>query len=75
MGWNWVGDPTEDSQGAARRLDYNILPYMEFKDVHDMGKGAGTAAKLVALAQMSQTVVPTFIAVASRAALYPFTIR
>ena len=75
-GWNWVGDPDRGFDKAQPGgWTYNLLPYIEFNYVHEMGKGpVGSAEKLEGLARMSQTLVPAFICPSRRAAaLYPFT--
>jgi prepilin-type N-terminal cleavage/methylation domain-containing protein/prepilin-type processing-associated H-X9-DG protein len=46
-GWGWVGDP---DRGIGIRQPggwiYNILPYIDQNDLHDMGKGLSAANKL-----------------------------
>jgi hypothetical protein len=74
-GWSyfWVGDP---DRGYTRAQPggwiYNILPFMEFKSVHDMGAGMSLTAKKPLLAQAAATLIPTICCPSRRPAkLYP----
>ena len=74
-GWSyyWSGDP---DRGYTRAQPggwiYNILPFMEYKSVHDLGAGLSLAAKRPLLAQIAATVIPTIICPSRRPAkLYP----
>jgi prepilin-type N-terminal cleavage/methylation domain-containing protein len=55
-GWCWVGDP---DYGFTKRQPggwiYNLLPYLEQPDLHDLGKGQTGAAKGDAAIQMVRT--------------------
>jgi prepilin-type N-terminal cleavage/methylation domain-containing protein len=55
-GWNWVGDP---DYGFAERQPggwvYNLLPYMEMGDLHDLAKGQTGTAKGQAAITMVRT--------------------
>ena len=59
-GWRWTGDP---DQGFGKTQPggwiYNLLPYMERSDVHDMGAGMDKARKHAAAAVMNATPVST----------------
>jgi prepilin-type N-terminal cleavage/methylation domain-containing protein len=71
--WYWVGDP---DRGFGRAQPggwiYNILPFMEYKSVHDLGTGLSQSAKMPLLAQAAATVIPTIICPSRRPAkLYP----
>jgi prepilin-type N-terminal cleavage/methylation domain-containing protein/prepilin-type processing-associated H-X9-DG protein len=61
-GFNWVGDPDRGYRRAQPGgWIYNILEYLELKQVHDMGKGRGSLAsssKIAAATQMIQMLLP-----------------
>jgi prepilin-type processing-associated H-X9-DG protein len=67
-GWSyvWVGDP---DRGFTRKQPggwiYNILPYMEYEAIHDMGKGLPIAGKKVQLTEAAKTPL-TFLSCPSR---------
>jgi prepilin-type N-terminal cleavage/methylation domain-containing protein/prepilin-type processing-associated H-X9-DG protein len=72
-GWMWTGDP---DRGFGLRQPggwiYNLLPFMEQQQVHDMGSGAPTADKAVAAAQMNAIPVAEFNCPSRRAPIvYP----
>ena len=72
-GWRWTGDP---DQGFGKTQPggwiYNLLPYMERSDVHDMGAGMDKARKHAAAAVMNATPVSTFNCPSRRPAIaYP----
>jgi prepilin-type N-terminal cleavage/methylation domain-containing protein/prepilin-type processing-associated H-X9-DG protein len=67
-GWSyvWVGDP---DRGFTRRQPggwiYNILPFMEYEAIHDMGKGLPIAEKKVQLTEAAKAPL-TFLSCPSR---------
>jgi prepilin-type N-terminal cleavage/methylation domain-containing protein len=74
-GWNWVGDPNRGyGKGQPGGWTYNILPFMEFRALHDRGAGtgSGTAAQKAAATEMTHTPIPNFLCPSRRAVkLYP----
>ncbi len=62
-GWSyrWVGDP---NRGFGKKQPggwgYNLLPYIEQADLHDLGKGLPEADRRKLGAQMFATAVPVF---------------
>ena len=60
-GYNWIGDA---GRGFGRRQPggffYNILPFMEYKNVHDMAKNTNTAAGKSAAKNMLSIPMGTF---------------
>ena len=60
-GWRWVGDPDQgfDKEQPGGWI-YNLLPYMERGDIHDMGAGMEDPLKRVAAVEMIATPVSTF---------------
>ncbi len=73
-GWRWVGDP--DRGNAASQPGgwaYNILPYMEQSNLHNMGMGQQPADKLNAAAKMIAVPMAEFICPTRRPAeVYPY---
>jgi prepilin-type N-terminal cleavage/methylation domain-containing protein/prepilin-type processing-associated H-X9-DG protein len=72
-GWNWIGDP---NMGFDNRQPggwvFNMLPFMEGKNIYDMGAGQTGATLRASLAKMNQTPVPTMHCPSRRKAiLYP----
>jgi prepilin-type N-terminal cleavage/methylation domain-containing protein/prepilin-type processing-associated H-X9-DG protein len=61
-GWQWAGDP-DRGYGASQPggWHYNILPFMENKDLHDMGAGHDKATTMAMGLLRSATPVPTFL--------------
>lgn len=77
-GWRWIGDP---DLGFGKRQPggwvYNILPFIEMKSVHDMGKGLsyGLANKKNAERAIYETPIALFNCPTARAVkLYPWTL-
>ena len=68
-GWHWCGDP---DRGFGDRQPggwlYNILPYMELNDIHEMGSGESQAMKLIAGGERNQIPISTFNCPSRRAA-------
>ncbi|MBN2292110.1 MAG: DUF1559 domain-containing protein [Pirellulales bacterium] len=60
-GWRWTGDP---DQGFGKEQPggwiYNLLPFMERNEIHDMGAGMPDAQKWAAAAVMNAMPVNTF---------------
>jgi prepilin-type N-terminal cleavage/methylation domain-containing protein/prepilin-type processing-associated H-X9-DG protein len=74
-GWGngWIGDP---DRGFSKRQPggwcYNILPGLELRSVHDMGKGSPTATKMTLANQLARTPLEVFNCPTRRASrLYP----
>ena len=60
-GYNWVGDPDRGlDRGQPGGFFYNILPFMEWKGIHDMPKVADTAQKKHLSAVMIATPLSVF---------------
>jgi prepilin-type N-terminal cleavage/methylation domain-containing protein/prepilin-type processing-associated H-X9-DG protein len=74
-GWNWVGDPNRGfDKGQPGGWAYNILPFIEYNQLHDLGLGntAGDPEQKKAADELCQTTVPTFSCPSRRACkLYP----
>ena len=71
--WYWMADP---DQGFGKMQPggwaYNILPYIEAKNLHDMAKSQSLADKRKTLATMGQTPLAIFYCPTRRAAVvYP----
>src|SRR5271157_2312254 len=62
-GWSWVGDPNRGfGRDQTGGWAYNVLPYIEYVYLHDMGMGtSGSPEQMAAAVQMTQTAIPTFI--------------
>ena len=70
-GWTyaWVGDPNRGfSKKQPGGWGYNILPYIEQQELHDVGAGLGEGQRRKAAAQMYGTAVPVFVCTSRRAA-------
>ncbi len=76
-GWNWTGDPDQGfSKLQPGGWAYNILPFMEEKAIHDLGKGmpAGSSQKMQALGQQVGSPMRGFACPSRRSefSLFPF---
>jgi prepilin-type N-terminal cleavage/methylation domain-containing protein len=74
-GWQWAGDP---DRGFDKRQPgswaYNVLPYIEQRQLHDLGKGQSTTNKLGANRQLIQTALSVFNCPTRRPAIaFPFS--
>ncbi|QDU87999.1 Type II secretion system protein G precursor [Pirellulimonas nuda] len=76
-GWSfvWTGDP---DRGSGRDQPggwlYNLLPYVEAREVHDLGAGAPEADKRRAAGQAAATAIAVANCPSRRGvALYPYT--
>ena len=72
-GWAWVGDP---DRGFGRQQPggwiYNILPYLDYSDIHELGKHSDRASKRRAAVQLQMAVIPVFTCPSRRLAkAYP----
>ncbi len=74
-GWNWAGDPNMGFKiGQPGGWTFNILPYMEFKDLYNYGLAGppGSTAQMNGCEQMLKRPIPTYICPSRRAVqLYP----
>jgi prepilin-type N-terminal cleavage/methylation domain-containing protein/prepilin-type processing-associated H-X9-DG protein len=72
-GWYWTGDPNHGfDKGQPGGWMFNILPYLEYTDLHDMGVGAGSAAAKTFAMQRNHRVVKDYICPTRRPCrLYP----
>lgn len=75
-GWTsaWVGDPNrsygEEQPGG---WCFNLLPYLEYQDLHDMGKGGSPNERRLAGRQMFATPLPVYVCPSRRIArAWPF---
>ncbi|MGA2255954.1 MAG: DUF1559 domain-containing protein, partial [Thermoguttaceae bacterium] len=61
-GWVWVGDPNRGyDKGQPGGWAYNILPYIEFNYLHEMGSGkSGSPEQMAGALEMTKTPIPTF---------------
>jgi len=76
-GWDWVGDPNCGyDKGQPGGWTYNILPFMEYNYLHELGAGgvSGSAAQKAGATEMTQTAIKEFMCPSRRdVKLYPFT--
>ena len=67
-GWNWTGDP---DMGFGKSQPggwlYDVLPYIEQKNLHDRGSGAPIAEKKEAASEVISTPVSAFVCPSRRA--------
>ncbi len=60
-GWGWMGDPDRGTgQNQSGSWSYQLLPYLEQKDVYAIGQGELGSAKHEALTTLAATPVPLF---------------
>ena len=60
-GWSWVGDADRGyGMNQPGGWVFNLLPYIEAANIHDLGKGMPSGPKYQAQAVMQAQVVPTF---------------
>jgi prepilin-type N-terminal cleavage/methylation domain-containing protein len=60
-GWKWIGDPDRGfDQGQPGGFFYNILPYMEQKELHDRGAGRSLSAKMDCLTTLIRVPVDSY---------------
>jgi prepilin-type N-terminal cleavage/methylation domain-containing protein len=58
-GWGWIGDPDRGvGKNQAGSWCYQLLPYLEGNEIHDIGKGTTGDAKYDALTVMAATPLP-----------------
>ena len=71
-GWQWAGEP-DRGYGAQQPAGwhFNILPFIDQADLHDMGKGVSSSARRAAGAMQAQTPLSIFIC-PTRHKLQPF---
>lgn len=72
-GYKWTGDP-DRGFGASQPGGwiYNLLPFIEMENLHQLGKGLSAAEKRRALAEQKATPVALFICPSRRRAIaYP----
>ena len=68
-GWNWVGDPDRGyGMNQPGGWAYSVLPFVEERIIHEIGKGQSTAQKYLALRKMLVAPAPTFVCPSRRAA-------
>jgi prepilin-type processing-associated H-X9-DG protein len=74
-GWRdpWMADPDRGSDAAQPGgWTYNILPFIEQQQLHELGRGLRGQPRSAALAQLMTTPLATFICPSRRSAeLYP----
>ncbi len=60
-GWFWVGDPDRGfSKNQPGGWAYNILPYMEQENLHQLGAGQAEATKRQFANQLTHTPLPMY---------------
>ncbi len=74
-GWDYVGDPDLGfGKTQPGSWIYNILPYLEAGNIHDLGEGENAASKRVSRTTLTGIVMPMFYCPIRRPAmLYPRT--
>jgi prepilin-type N-terminal cleavage/methylation domain-containing protein len=73
-GWKWVGDPDRGTaQNQPGGWAYNILPFLEQSNLHNLGTGMNGSNKYDAAADMIDMPLPEFICPSRRTAMrYPY---
>ncbi len=60
-GYAWIGDPDRGvGKNQPGSWAYSILPYIEARNIHQLGAGASGTAECDALTQLAQTPISTF---------------
>jgi type II secretory pathway pseudopilin PulG len=74
-GWSWEGDADRGfGKGQPGSWIYNLLPFLELKSLHNMGKGGNETAKRAANAQRKQMPLSVDICPSRRSVrLFPAT--
>jgi type II secretory pathway pseudopilin PulG len=69
-GWAWIGDP-DRGPGKAQpgSWAYQLLPFMDYQNVHDIGRDTMGNAKYDALTKLAQTPVELFYCPTRRSAV------
>ena len=76
-GWNYVGDPDDGfGENQPGGWTYNILPYMEQGNLHDIGKGTVGPLKQTELARLVSFPISFYHCPSRRGAnAYPITVQ
>jgi prepilin-type N-terminal cleavage/methylation domain-containing protein len=76
-GWNWVGDPDNGfAENQPGGWTYNILPFIEQKNLREIGQGATGPLKLAELRRLVETPIKFYNCPSRRPAnLYPVTVQ
>jgi len=60
-GWTWVGDADRGfGYNQPGGWQYNLLPFLELRHIHDMGKGLPQGPKYDAQARLQEYALPVF---------------
>jgi len=61
-GWQWAGDP-DRGYGAEQPggWHFNILPFIDLADLHDLGKGSNPSTRMSMGLQRNETPVAVFV--------------
>jgi prepilin-type N-terminal cleavage/methylation domain-containing protein len=60
-GWAWMGDPDRGpGKTQPGSWAYQILPFMDYRDVHEIGRGATGDEKIAALTRLAATPAEIF---------------
>jgi len=73
-GWGWAGDPDQGfTKNQPCGWGYNILPYIEQENLHDMGKGLSEAEKRRLGREVTSTPIALYHCPTRRKAIaYPY---